>query len=182
MSTALGKVCNACGVERKKTKVLYDPDQFMPYCEHPYICNDEHPNSPKNMIARGEELKLLELADATEKFHQWLALNHPDKEKAARIRRMVTQPITIRIGSPEMAQFVLDLQDEFSFSSVSDTIRYCIQAMKESRHGFYSEHKKLADVKQEVARVEEVKKEVEKAVSAPAPEPQPQPDEEKLVF
>lgn len=180
MSTALGKVCNACGLERKKTKTLYHPETFMPYCENPYLCNDEHPNSPKHLIARGEEMKLLELTEATEGFHKWLSLNHPDKEKAQRIRRMVTQPITIRIGSPEMAQFVLDLQDEFSFGSVSDTIRYCIQAMKESRHGYYTEHKKLTEVKEEVQHVEEVQKEVQKAIEKPAAAPQE--EEEKLVF
>lgn len=175
MSTALGKVCAACGVERKRKSMMYHPDNFMPYCENPYICNSEHPNSPKNLIARGYELKLLPFEEA----QKWIAFNHPDKERAQRIRRMVARPTTIRIGSPEMAQFLLDLQDRFQFDSISDTVRYCIRKLMEAEEGFFHEYKKLEEEQEEERQFEEVKKEVEQALEAPV---QADDDDDDLVF
>jgi Arc/MetJ-type ribon-helix-helix transcriptional regulator len=183
MSTALGKVCAACGVERKRKSMMYHPDDFMPYCENPYICNSEHPNSPKNLIARGSELKLLTFEEAQEKFQKWIAFNHPDKERAQRIRRMVARPTTIRIGSPEMAQFLLDLQDRFQFDSISDAVRYCIRKLMEAEEGFFHEYKKLEEEREEERQFEEAKKEVEQALEAPTQqETAADDDDDDLVF
>lgn len=188
-STALGRICAACGTERKKKGILYDPTNFMPYCENPYVCNEEHPNSPKNLIARGSELGLIPFDEAQEKFKAWLMLNQPDPDRAERIRRMVTQPMTIRIASPDMAIFILDLQQEYQFATVSDTIRYCIQAMQDSKGRYYADHARIADDKREVERVERTTKEVEQVLAAPAPKPSPRvedgnpfDDDEEIVL
>ena len=178
MSTALGRVCAACGVERKKKNIAYDPTDFMPYCDNPYICNEEHPNSPKNLIARGAELKLLSYEEAQAKFADWMATKLPDKELAEKIRRMVMHPISVRIGDPGLAQFILEFQKEFQMDSVSDTIRYCVQKMREARHGYYIDHAKLAQEKAEAERMERVQQEVEEAVNS---KPEPAEDEEEIV-
>lgn len=178
MPTALGRVCTACGVERKKKNIAYNPTDFMPYCDNPYICNENHPNSPKNLIARGAELKLLSYEEAQAKFADWVAMNHSDKEIAEKIRRMVMYPISVRIGDPGLARFILEFQQEFQMDSVSDTIRYCVQKMREARHGYYTDHAKLSQEKAEVERMEQVKQEVEKAVNS---RPEPAENEEEIV-
>lgn len=180
MSTALGRVCNACGVERRKKNIAYDPTNFMPYCDNPYICNEDHPNSPKNLIARGAELQLLSYEEAQAKFADWVAMSHPDREIAEKIRRMVMYPISVRIGDPGLAQFILEFQQEFQMDSISDTIRYCVQRMREARHGFYTDHKQLAQEKAEAERMEQVQQEVEEAVNS-RPEPAENGEEEIVV-
>lgn len=183
VSTALGRVCAACGTERKRKGIMYDPTTLFPYCENPYVCNENHPNAPANLIARGSELKLVSFAEAEELFKKHLEMNQPTGERAEKIRRMVTQPITLRIGSPELAIFILDLQDEYQFSSVSDTIRYCIQMMKDSKGRFYKDHADLAEAKAEEKRIEQAEHEVAAMLEKkPAPEKNPFDDEEEMTF
>lgn len=170
MATALGKVCAACGIERKKKGILYHPVDFMPYCNNPYICNDDHPNSPKNLIQRGEELTLISLEEAQENFQKWLALNHPDKEIAEKIQRMVKNPTTVRIGSPELAQFVIETQNKFAFSSVADTIRYFIQLAMENEGRYYKDYAEKEDEQKEIEKEIEVQKEIETIVNTPVQE------------
>jgi hypothetical protein len=178
---ALGKVCAACGVERKKKGIRYSPEDFMPYCDNPYVCNENHPNAPKNLLLRGAELALIPYAEAEEKYKAYLDKNLPNSEMAEKIRRMVTNPTTVRVADPGLAQFLLEFQEEMQFDSISDTIRFCVQKMRESRHGFYSDHKVIAEAKAEEKRVEVQKAEIEKAVAKPIqPKTEPEPDEEEV--
>lgn len=177
---ALGKVCTACNTDRKKKSILYHPDTLMPYCEHPYICNEEHPNSPKNLITRGTEIQLIPFEEAQEKFTNWLLMNQPDKEKAEAIRRMVTMPTTIRIGSPDLARFILDLKEELQFSSISDTIRYCVQQMKEAEHAYYHKYQELEEKQEVEKRVEEAIKEIEQPT--PKMKTVPDDDDDDMTF
>jgi Arc/MetJ-type ribon-helix-helix transcriptional regulator len=146
MSHVLGKVCTACGQERKqKDKLAYRPETFEAYCVSYYFCNEEHPNSPKNILKNQGETILISYEEAKEKYEEWLEANHENPEKVKRIRKMVEAPMTLRLNSPDMAAFILDLQQEMQFTSISDTIRFCIQRMQEEHGGF---HKQQAEIKQ----------------------------------
>lgn len=167
-AVALGKTCSACGKERKKKGILYHPETFMPFCDNPWVCNDDHPNSPKNLIARGGELELIQLEEAELKFNQQVVLNQPDPEIATKIRKMVKNPTTVRIGDPRTAEFILELQKKFAFGSVAEAIRYCIETVRENEDTFYkdyvkAEQEKEADEQEQdlVAELEKVPAEVE---------------------
>ncbi len=179
--TALGKVCKACGTERKKKGIMYDPADFMPYCDNPYICNDEHPNSPKNLIARGTEMQLIPFEEAQEKFQVWLTLNHPDKEIAEKIKRMVKNPTTVRIGSPDLAQFIIETQNKFAFNSVADTIRYFIQLAMDNEGRFYKDYAEMVDEKKEKELEEEVNREIEEIANTAPVESVPEEPKEQQV-
>lgn len=164
MSNVLGRICTACGQERKKKDMLaYHPETFEPYCVSYYFCNDEHPNSPKNILLRQKEIELLPYEVAKEAYGEWVMTHHENPEKVKRIRKMVASPLTLRLNSPELAEFILDLQQEMEFSSVSDTIRFCIHRMQEEHGGFHQTQEKI---KQETREHENIEK-VAAAVSAP---------------
>lgn len=188
--TQLGKVCSACGRERSKTKsILFDPNTLYPYCESPYICSSDHPNAPANLLKRGAELKLIPLSEAQKLFKEYLIKTVGDPEKILRIRNMVDKPMTIRIGDPELARFILELQDMYQMSSVSDAIRYCIQTMKENKEGYID---KVAEVRDELEQKQVEKiliNSVEKQEPIVEPEPEPvletipaDPEEEEWKF
>lgn len=175
MSNVLGRICTACGQERKKKDMLaYHPETFEPYCSSYYYCNDEHPNSPKNLALNITkypetygETPLLPYEAAKEAYSEWVMTHHENPEKVKRIRKMVASPLTLRLNSPELAEFILDLQQEMEFSSVSDTIRFCIHRMQEEHGGFHQTQEKI---KQETREHENMEK-VVAAVSKPEPSP-----------
>lgn len=178
MANALGKVCAGCGVERKKKgMILYRTTDFMPFCRDFYFCNDEHPNSPKNVLANQGLTELISFEEAQESFRKWLDVNHADPVKVKKIRQMVDRPITIRIGSPELAETLLSIQDEFNMSSLSDAMRYCIQSVRENRGHYYSDHKVLKEEKQQeenyqkAAVIEPVKEVTEEIKETEKPQP-----------
>lgn len=171
----LGKTCSACGRERSKTKALvYDPETLMPYCEHPYICNVNHPNSPANLLKRGAELIMINQTDAQRLFKEHLIKTIGNTDKIAKIRNMVDKPMTIRIGSPDLAIFLVELQDQYHFNSLSDTIRYCIQVMKENQGEYYSDYKKVEETREEIKQEKQLVESIEE--SKPLKE---EPKEEK---
>lgn len=181
----LGKACQACGRERSKTKaVMYDPETLFAYCESPYICNDKHPNAPKNLLKRGSELQLISLVDAQKIFKEQLMETVGDPERIAKIRQMVDKPTTIRIGSPDLAIFLLDLQDSFGFGSIADTVRYCIQEMKDRKGEMYQEFKRVDKVLNEKKKVNEVIQSIEQSEELPQPEVKPEEEtkEEEWTF
>lgn len=152
LSNVLGKTCVACGQERKKKDMLgYDPKTFEPYCISNHFCNEHHPNAPIPMLERGNILNLLPYDEAKEKYIKWIEEHHANPEKEKKIRRMVEHPSTLRIGDPELAEFVLDLQAEMNFTSVAEAIRFCIQRMKEEHGGF---HQAVEVKKQEIKEEE----------------------------
>jgi hypothetical protein len=173
----LGKICSACGRERSKTKsILFDPKTLQPYCESPYICNTEHPNSIPNLLDRGAELKLIPLSEAQKLFKEHLIKTVGDPTKIARIRSMVDKLMTIRIGDPGLATFILELQSAYKLSSVSDAIRYCIQTMKDNQGQFYSDLKVIEEKKEE----EQKEQEAISFVADLEPEPEPEPIKESV--
>jgi lipid II:glycine glycyltransferase (peptidoglycan interpeptide bridge formation enzyme) len=172
----------------------------MPFCDNPWVCNDEHPNSPKNLIARGGELELIELEEAELKFNQQIVLNQPDPEIAQKIRKMVKNPTTVRISDPRTAEFVLELQKKFGFGSVAEAIRYCIETVRENEDTFYkdlvsaeqrkAEHEENQAVKEEFKQafeaeqepVEEVNKEAAEKAAKELEEKEPEQDDESWNF
>ena len=165
-AVALGKTCTACSKERKKKGILYHPDTFMPYCDNPYVCNSDHPNSPVNLIKRGDELKLIPLEEAEHKFNQHIVLNQPDKDIADKIRKMVKNPTTVRIGDPRTAEFILELQKQYAFGSVAETIRYCIELVRENEGTFYMHTVSEAEKKAEHEENQAVKEEFQQAYNS----------------
>lgn len=165
-AVALGKTCSACGKERKKKGILYHPETFMPFCDNPWVCNDDHPNSPKNLIARGGELELIQLEEAELKFNQQVVLNQPDPEIATKIRKMVKNPTTVRIGDPRTAEFILELQKKFAFGSVAEAIRYCIETVRENEDTFYKDYVSAEQAKQQHEEDKAVKEEFKQAFEA----------------
>lgn len=156
-SNVLGKTCIACGQERKKKDMIaYDPATFEPLCVSPYFCNEEHPNSPKNILKNGKVTELLSYDEAREAYNAYIDATHSDPEKVKKIRRMVEHPMTIRIGSPDLAEFILDLQEDMNFSSISDTVRFCIQRMQEEKGGFHQKVKTIQKEKQESENLQKV--------------------------
>jgi hypothetical protein len=165
MSSVLGKVCTACGQERKqKDKLAYHPETFEAYCVSYYFCNENHPNSPKNVLKNQKETILIPYEEAKEKYQEWLEVNHENPAKVKRIQKMVNAPMTLRLNSPDMAGFILDLQQEMQFTSISDTIRFCIQRMQEEHSGF---HVKQAEIKQETKENENLQTFIHSPVSEP---------------
>src|SRR5213079_2289087 len=182
MSNVLGKICTACGQERKKKDMLaFHPETFEPYCVSYYFCNEEHPNSPKNMALNITkyppygEIQLLAYDEAKEKYESWVMTHHENPEKVKKIRKMVSSPMTLRLQEPGLAEFILDLKEEMQFSSVSDTIRFCINRMQEEHGGF---HHKQAELKQE-AREE---KNLQEVAAAPLQPKSQAPNDDLFSF
>lgn len=168
--TVLGTTCTACGANRRRKTVVYDPQTLLPYCHTPYICNEKHPNSPENLIDRGSQVTLVDYQEAQRLLKIALENDQAIGMEAERIRRMVTQPTSIRINDPELARFLIQIQNEFNFNSVSDAIRYCIELVKENRGRFYADHRELKEQK-------ELQEEAEKVLSTPVA-----PDEEEITL
>lgn len=161
----LGKKCAACGTERQIKKVMYHPESLEPYCESPYKCNDDHPNSPKNIIARSEYLVMLPFEEAQKRFLAWLKLNHPDLEETERIRKMCSFPISIRITDVAMAQFLLSLEKKMEFKSMSNTIKYCIESLMNAKDGYYTEKRQIQEKIREQKKTEEIVQSVENVLN-----------------
>lgn len=158
---ALGKVCAACGKERKSKALKYDPATFLPYCDNPYICSDDHPNSPKNLIQNQKETALFDLAQANEAYRKHLKVQYANSDTVEKIHRMLTHPTTIRIQDPDMAVFLVDLEEELGLDNLSDTIRYCIQVVKENNGVFRKEYQAIAQDKKESEAIDKAIKQVE---------------------
>lgn len=164
----LGKKCTACGRERSKTKaILYDPNTLLPYCEHPYICNTKHPNTPMKIVERGGELKLITYNEAQKAFKDHLMDTIIDPEQVERIKDIVDKPKSIRISSPELAKFLVETQEKYGFDSLSDTIRHCIRLVMENELEFYKDFKQIEKKKEEQRKEEELTKLIEEEVAAP---------------
>lgn len=127
MITKLGTTCTACHAERKQRQLGYDPETLLPYCIHAYMCNENHPNSVPNILKRQGELKLIPYAEAEAVCLGLIA----NKEEYEAIKQMLSKPITLRIGDPELAKFILDLQKQLDLPDRSAAIRYCIQLVKD---------------------------------------------------
>lgn len=119
----LGKHCVACGKMRKK--LMYHPETLAPYCVSPYICTVHHPNSVDQVLERGKEIKFIDLETAIREHKEKLIENY-NREEVERIRRLATQPQSIRLSDPEIAEFIVSIMKTESLSSVSEAVRYCV--------------------------------------------------------
>jgi hypothetical protein len=114
--------CYACQTELTKRETLYTEDK-LPCCINPYTCNEEHPNSIKNVLARQGAVRLLtedELESVT-----FRSLDVSDEMKE-RIMKVATKPQSIRLSKLEIAHYLIELQEAKQFSSLSECIRFCV--------------------------------------------------------
>lgn len=190
-TNALGRTCGACGKEHKTSHLAFDPETLLPYCTNPYICNVNHPNSPTNLIKRGAEVLLVTYAQANA-AHEKQLLEKYDPTIIVKIQKLIVKPITVRVQDPDMAKFLIELQEQMSFPTMSDTMRYCVQLLQESKGMYYKEYKQMQEDEETVAAVEkatkvtkprkvkEAKEENIHALEAPPTEQQPIEEEEEI--
>jgi hypothetical protein len=115
--------CLACQRELSKKETLYD-ENHDPFCSNAAICNDEHPNSVKNILARQGAATLY-----TEKeleVNEYENLNLPEDVKD-QVLKMVKRPTTVRISDVSLAVHLVQLKDNYGLSSISEAIRFCVQ-------------------------------------------------------
>lgn len=115
--------CSACGRELSKKDVLYTEDR-RPFCRNPFDCNDDHPNSAKNIIERSGAVQMYSEEELERNVFDSL---HVSDELRERIMKVATKPQSIRLSKVDIAYYVLWLQERKGFSSLSEAIRYCIQ-------------------------------------------------------
>ena len=153
---ALGKVCTACGKERKTKALGYHPATLAAYCDNPYVCNEDHPNSAQNLIATQKQTKLITFAEANEAHKDQLLANF-DEGTVVKIQKMLTKPITIRIHSPEMAEFIVSFQEESKLDNVSEVIWYAVEMLMQNKGSYLKDHmKRTVEKKIEAAATEAV--------------------------
>jgi hypothetical protein len=119
---ALGIQCNACGVKRRHKNLRYHPETFFAYCENPYTCNDENPNSPSNVIKRKGKIDMLTHEEA-----EFANAANIKSTKSDRIKRLLNSPLTVRIQSVDMAEFLVTHAENTDLT-VSQLIRKLVEA------------------------------------------------------
>lgn len=147
--------CTACGAERKKKGIAYHPFTFDPYCSNPYICNEKHPNSPQELIKRGEQLDLIDSDNVAQKYAEFLSLTH-SPQHAERIRKMISQPITVRISQSSVAGALVQMQESLGLSNISETIRHCIQIAIDINQNFEQKKEVLQEEKTKTDTIKKV--------------------------
>jgi hypothetical protein len=121
----LGVQCVACGVKRRHKSLRYHPVNFAPYCENPYVCSDDHPNSPMNLIKSQKQTNLLSYDEAKSLYATSVV-----SELSDRVGRLLNNPLTVRITSVDMAEFLVR-QSDLSGQNISELVRSFIQSMME---------------------------------------------------
>jgi hypothetical protein len=121
----LGVQCVACGTKRRHKNLRYHPQTFSPYCENPYVCTEEHPNSPINLIKSQKQTTLLSYEEAKVLYSTGVVSDLSD-----RVGRLLNNPLTVRITSVEMAEFLVR-QSDLSGQNISELVRSFIQSMME---------------------------------------------------
>lgn len=174
----LGKVCTACGKERK-TKVLgYHPSTLAAYCTNPYVCNEDHPNSVANLIASQKETKFITFEEANEAHKEQLLASF-DANTVEKIQKMLTRPITIRIHDPKMAEFIIKFQEDSNLGNTSEVFWYAIETLMENKGVYLKDHMQKTVEK----KVEAAAKEAVEVFAAPKQEEEEAPkQEEKWTF
>jgi hypothetical protein len=116
--------CVACQKELTKKDLLFTEDKEA-VCVNPFTCTDEHPNSVKNIIARGNAVRLFnesELEDNT--FEK---LNVSDEMKA-KIMKVSTKPQSIRLSKIPIAHYVVaKMEENPELNSISEVVRHCVE-------------------------------------------------------
>lgn len=117
--------CVACEKDLPKKETVYTESKEA-YCINPFTCNENHPNSPQNIVARGNAMKLFTEKELDHYQTENLDLSQIEKEK---IHRIVTKPMTVRINQVPLAYYLLQVQEEYGLGSLSESIRMCVEQM-----------------------------------------------------
>lgn len=113
--------CVACGKERVMKELLYTADKEL-VCINPFQCNENHPNSVKNILKRGDAVKLYTAAELEDNIYEQLNI---DDETKAHIERLL-KPQSIRLSKVAIAHYLIELQKYRGLASISEAIRYCV--------------------------------------------------------
>jgi hypothetical protein len=120
--------CVACLKELATKELLYSEHKEV-YCANPFTCNDHHPNSVSNIVARKGAVKMFTEDELKQDLFEKLDVPEELKE---RIIKTASKPQSIRLSRPEFAYYLIDLQERRDLVSLSEAVRYCIQlAMNE---------------------------------------------------
>lgn len=114
--------CHACSRELSRKEVLYTKDR-LPYCNNPMVCNDDHPNSVKNILARGGAAQMFTEDELESNIFETLNVSAEMKD---RIMKIATKPQSIRLSKVDIAYYLIMLQDKHDMSSLSEAIRHCV--------------------------------------------------------
>lgn len=115
--------CEACGKEVNRKELLFTEDR-MGYCANPFTCNEKHPNSVGNIVARQGAVKMHTEEELETSIYE--NLNVSDEVKN-RIMKIATKPQSIRLSKIDIAYYVLELQERKHLTSISEAVRYCIE-------------------------------------------------------
>lgn len=114
--------CTACHKEHTKKEVIYT-DTKVPYCANPFTCNDDHPNSVKNIVARGGAIQMFTEDELESNLFATMNVTPEMKE---RIMKIATKPQSIRLSKLEIAHYLILLQESKGLASISEAVRYCV--------------------------------------------------------
>lgn len=120
--------CTACHKELAKKEVFFTEDR-LPYCGNPFTCHEDHPNSVKNIVARGGAVELYTEDELETNLFQNLDVSDEMKE---RIMKIATKPQSIRLNKVDISHYLIQLQENKDLSSLSEAIRYCVQLAMET--------------------------------------------------
>lgn len=115
--------CLACSKDLNKKEVVFTEDKKA-YCINPFTCNTAHPNSPENILERGGAVKMYTDEELENNLFERLDVSQEMKD---RILKIATKPQSIRLSKYEIAFYLLQLQETKGFSSISESVRYCIE-------------------------------------------------------
>lgn len=118
--------CVACFKEGTKKDFLFDENKNV-YCVNPFTCNENHPNSVKNIIARGAAVKMFTEEELELNFFE---INGVSDEVKERVLKVATKPQSIRLSKFDIAHYLLQLQDLRGLASISEAVRYCVMYTK----------------------------------------------------
>ena len=119
--------CSACGTARRPSNLLYDPNTFKPYCRSYEFCNNDHPNAPAQILANGKYTPLIPLAEAEKLYKEKVYLSHPDPDSIDELKKLLTKPISLRLNSPEVAKYLMNVKAEQGFANLAETIRFLLE-------------------------------------------------------
>lgn len=114
--------CLACNKDLNKKEVVYT-EHKQPYCINPFTCNENHPNSPENIVSRGGAVKLYSAEELETNLFERIQLTNEMKD---RIIKMATKPQSIRLSKYDIAYHLIRLQETKNLASISEAVRYCV--------------------------------------------------------
>jgi hypothetical protein len=115
--------CNACQKDHAKKDVLFTEDR-LPYCVNPFTCNDAHPNSVKNIVARGGAVQMFTEDELDKNIFETMEVPEDVRE---RVIKLVAKPQSIRLSKYDIALYLLQLQESKAVESIGEAVRHCIQ-------------------------------------------------------